>query len=439
VAARWHSRSSIPRLVRRARPAVRALWPYWVAAILTVALGFLALRLAAVATASTSASGARGLPIGASFAAPVGWAMAGVLATLGLLGYAATTAWRLRRTADSLAGRLHQARREAAAELERALVTLRSIADAVVAVDASGAVEYMNPVAQRLTGWTAEEALGQPFSTIVRITYDERRREVPDPVSAVVRERRALRLRHPAKLVRRDGREVPISESFAPIRDADGSLTGVVAVLRDVSRERRHAARLSHQASHDALTGLVNRREFERRLEAALARAGQDGAEHALLFVDLDQFKAVNDTCGHAAGDDLIRRVASLLAAGITKRDTLGRLGGDEFGVLLEHRSLHSAMRTAEGLRREVAALRFHHGGRRFAIGASIGVVRIGAAGLSLEDAIAAADQACYRAKESGRNRVCLFEEDTEGRVLAARRAVRSSWLQTKIDLFTRV
>jgi diguanylate cyclase (GGDEF)-like protein len=169
-----------------------------------------------------------------------------------------------------------------------------------------------------------------------------------------------------------------------------------------------------HQATHDALTGLVNRREFERRLERVLATAQTEGAEHALCYADLDQFKIINDTCGHIAGDALLRQLGTLLPTKIRKRDTLARLGGDEFGVLMEHCSLNQARRVANAMLRTLEDYRFIWNGNSFSIGASIGLVPITVNSTSITYLLSAADSACYAAKERGRHRISIYREGDE-------------------------
>lgn len=202
---------------------------------------------------------------------------------------------------------------------------------------------------------------------------------------------------------------VAVKPSVALIRDRAAQAIGVVVVLHDVSQEREHAARLAHEASHDALTGLANRTEFERRLAAAIARIRDTGGTHMLMYLDLDQFKVVNDTCGHAAGDELIRQMAAVMRVQLRKGDTLARLGGDEFGILLEHCTALDGERLAEALRRAVAGFRFTHRQRTFAVGASIGLVALDGGTGGVAEALSAADAACYVAKENGRNRVQVY------------------------------
>ena len=213
-------------------------------------------------------------------------------------------------------------------------------------------------------------------------------------------------------LIRRDGNELYVESTAAPIRDGAGHVAGGVLVFHDVSESRELNRRLSYHASHDLLTGLVNRREFENRLERALKSAKAREASYALCYLDIDQFKIVNDTCGHSAGDALLGQVGALLKSKVRWRDTLSRLGGDEFGILLESCSLDEAMRTAETLREAVRNFRFTWEDRVFRLGASIGVVPITAENEDVASILSAADSACAAAKEQGRNRVHSFAEN---------------------------
>ena len=308
-------------------------------------------------------------------------------------------------------------RRQAAADLfaekERALVTLASIADGVITTDTGGWIEYLNPVAEQLTGWTTAKARGLPMRDVLRMVDESSRKLAPNPIEMVLREERTIGAASTMLLVRNDGTEIPIMLSGAPIRarsdDSSGDISGVVLVLHDVSRERQYVAKLSYQASHDSLTGLINRGEFERRLNLALKSAAQLGSYHAVMYLDLDQFKVVNDTCGHAAGDQLMRQVSAVLQRRLRERDTLARLGGDEFGVLLENCAPDNALRIAEGLRQTVMECHFAWETRSFNIGVSIGLVNVDDGLFTLTDVLSAADSACYMAKEKGRNRVQVY------------------------------
>jgi diguanylate cyclase (GGDEF)-like protein len=218
-----------------------------------------------------------------------------------------------------------------------------------------------------------------------------------------------VELRGNTILLRRDGREIGVDTSTAPIRDRDGATIGAVLVFYDVTDDRRTAAQLSHQARHDPLTGLANRREFEHRLGRALEGAADGDRRHAVLYLDLDQFKEVNDTSGHAAGDELLREISVLLQRKLRQGDTLARLGGDEFGVLLENCAPDHAARIAEALRDAVAHMQFTSSGRTFKLGVSIGLVTVADGELSVAAILGAADASCYKAKASGRNRVHVY------------------------------
>jgi diguanylate cyclase (GGDEF)-like protein/PAS domain S-box-containing protein len=310
-------------------------------------------------------------------------------------------------------------KRMAAAELfaekERAQVTLASIADGVVTTDTDGWVEYLNPVAEELTGWRLSDARGLPLQALFRLVDEARRRPVPSPIEMVLSEERTIEGQANILLQRNDGIEIPIVHSAAPIRDRSAHIIGVVLVLHDVSRERQYAAKLSYQASHDSLTGLINRAEFERRLGLALQSAAQMGRHHSIMYLDLDQFKVVNDTCGHAAGDQLMRQVSTLLQHCLREGDTLARLGGDEFGVLLENCPPEAALRIADKLRQTVTDFHFAWAHLSFNIGVSIGLVNVEDGLFTLAEVMRAADTACYMAKENGRNRVQVYHpEDSE-------------------------
>ena len=310
-------------------------------------------------------------------------------------------------------------RKQAAAELfaekERAQVTLASIADGVITTDTDGWVEYLNPVAEELTGWNSAAARGLPLQAVFRMVEETTRKPAENPIEMVLRDERTVEVAPTMLLVRNDGVEIPIVHSAAPIRDRSGELIGVVVILHDVREERQYAARLSYQASHDALTGLINRTEFEHRLSLALKSTSQLKRHHALMYLDLDQFKVVNDTCGHAAGDQLMRQVSSILQRRLREGDTLARLGGDEFGALLENCPRDHSLRIADELRQAVMDFQFVWGTRAFNVGVSIGLVNMEDGHMNIADVMSAADAACFMAKEKGRNRVQVYHaEDNE-------------------------
>ncbi len=294
---------------------------------------------------------------------------------------------------------------------ERAEVTLQSIADAVITTDRAGTIDYVNPVAEKLTGWAAKDACGRNVTDVVKLATDGSLTPIEDPVSRALATGEPLSLADQTMLVSRSGAEVPIQATVAPIRDRNGRTGGAVMVFSDVSRDRRMKRLLSYQAAHDALTGLINRREFESRLNSALEAACSDHKlRHAMVYIDLDQFKVVNDTCGHQAGDQLLRQVTGLLQTRVRANDVLARLGGDEFGVLLEHCTPEQALRIADSLRQAIRDLRFHWGASTLQIGASIGIVEINHQTENVAALLSAADIACYSAKDGGRNRVQVYD-----------------------------
>ncbi len=263
--------------------------------------------------------------------------------------------------------------------------------------------------------------------TVFRIIREEDREPVSNLVARCIKEDKVVGLVNHTILISRNGQEYAIQDSVAPIRSPDGKLLGAVMVFTDITETRRLAQQMAHQASHDSLTGLLNRREFERRLQRTLETARTDRIEHTLCYLDLDQFKVINDTCGHVAGDELLCQLASALHDKVRTRDTLARLGGDEFGVLLEHCHLEEGMRVANALRDAVQGFRFDWEGKSFRIGVSIGITPITEATESVASVLSQADSACYAAKDRGRNRIHVFTlEDTE----LVRRSGEMEWVR---------
>jgi diguanylate cyclase (GGDEF)-like protein/PAS domain S-box-containing protein len=297
-------------------------------------------------------------------------------------------------------------------EKEKAQVTLQSIGDAVITADAEGRIEYLNPVAEALTGWVSAEAAGRPVAEIIQLLGEATRQPIDNPILRCLREGRIVELVEPSLLVSRDGQEISIQDSAAPIRDRGGRMIGAVMVFHDVSQERRLQRALAYQATHDALTGLINRREFENRLKEALLAARENTAlHHVLLYLDLDQFKVVNDTCGHQAGDRLLKQLTSVVQTRIRTSDVLARLGGDEFGVLLSDCTLETAHRIAENLRQAIRDFRFVWEDRVMNVGVSIGLAEVDGRVDTVDAVMSAADVACYSAKDSGRNRVQTYQQ----------------------------
>ena len=303
---------------------------------------------------------------------------------------------------------------------ELAEVTLHSIGDGVITTDARGLVQYLNPVAEKLTGWKAEEAADLPLSQIFFIVDETSRRPARNPVTTCLEQGQAVSHTAHILLISRTGKENAIEHSAAPIRSRDGDVLGAVLIFHDNTPARRLARQIEYQASHDPLTKLANRREFEQRLKLNVEEARQDQVEHTLLYLDLDQFKVVNDTCGHAAGDALLQQIAALVRGQLRKQDVFGRLGGDEFGILLRTCGLEHGVRIADVVRATISSFRFLWKDKTFRLGVSIGVVSIDPESGSGEALLQAADEACYAAKENGRNRIHVFKGDD--RELAARR-----------------
>jgi diguanylate cyclase (GGDEF)-like protein/PAS domain S-box-containing protein len=299
-----------------------------------------------------------------------------------------------------------------AQEKERAQVTLASIGDGVIRTDAEGIIDYINPVAEKLTGWTAAEALGLPVMRVFDVVDESTGKPLANPVERCLRESQVIELPGYALLIRRDGGEFAIRDTVAPVLDRQGRVTGTVLVFKDVTQLRGMEREMIYLARHDPLTGLINRREFENRLQQHLKTAMEEDRLHALYYLDLDEFKVVNDTCGHLAGDEMLKQVTALLRSRLRKTDTLARLGGDEFGVLLEDTTLERARQLGDDLRVSVKRFRFAWEERIFEIGVSIGLVPITRETGDLAQVLSAADAACYVAKEGGRNRMYEYQPD---------------------------
>jgi len=289
-------------------------------------------------------------------------------------------------------------------EKERAQVTLQSIVEAVIRTNPTGHVEYLNPNAEKLTGWSNQEADGRKLLDVFHIIHDTTRQPAEDPVSTVVSQETVVYGGNDLVLVSKSGIEYAIQLTAAPIRDYSGIIAGMVLAFRDETELRALGRELTYQATHDAMTGLMNRGEFDRKLHHALESARTSGVESALCYLDLDHFKVVNDICGHLAGDELLKQLSVLLKNKIRRGDVVARLGGDEFTILLHGCSLERAAEIAEEVRRVIRDFRFVWADKSFEVGVSIGVVRIAADSGDANDVYRAADVACHIAKDEGRN-----------------------------------
>jgi diguanylate cyclase len=299
---------------------------------------------------------------------------------------------------------LKQAQLSAATEKERALVTLAAITDGVVTTDREGLVTSMNPAAERLLGLRENEARGQAVCALVQGGDGV---ILLGAVKRCMAERQVIADLPHLTLRSGEGQRFAVENAVAPVALADGELIGTVLIFHDVTESKRLMRRLGFEASHDALTGLVNRREFEARLKRTLERASHEGSDSsALLYMDLDQFKIVNDTCGHPAGDELLKLLAQSYLEHVRERDTLARIGGDEFALIVEHCTIEEALGVAQKILDATRNFRYSCKGRVFQLGVSIGLTPIDRATASIEEALRRADHACYIAKERGRNRV---------------------------------
>src|SRR5689334_6382602 len=396
-------------------PLFDSIWPVLAIVVVLVALAIIDFVLVEPALSARASLLVLRVTAGTALLVLVGLTLRRLFAQRAKLLHA------LRASEERLVSSLNdiQMRKQAEAllaeEKERAQVTLASIADAVVTVDTSGRIEFLNPAAERVTGWPLAEARQRPVAEVFAVVDETTGAPIPDPVAKALADGAIVEAEGNVVLLCRGAESIAIDYSVAPIRDRAGNSVGAVLVIQDMSRERQYAARLSNLASHDALTGLLNRREFEQRVRAIVEqREGPEG-QHAVLYLDLDQFKVVNDTSGHAAGDELLRQVGALLRPRLREGDVLARLGGDEFGVLLPHCPPAPALRIAEALRKAIIDFRFAWKNRSFTIGVSIGLVNLADGPHTLASVLSAADAACYLAKDKGRNRVQVYRpEDSE-------------------------
>ncbi len=292
-------------------------------------------------------------------------------------------------------------------------VTLHAIADAVITSDAQGRVERMNVTAERLTGWSLEQARGKALQEVLPLQDKHTGSPVESPVTECLQEGRAVRLDEIVMLNNRQGDIFYIMANASPIRDPMGQIVGAVLVFHDVSEEHEMQEELEYQARHDTLTGLIDRAEFKQQLSDALQSVKVSDQQHALCYMDLDQFKVVNDACGHAAGDELLVQLSALLLSEVRDTDVLARQGGDEFAILLKNCPLDLAISKTESLLDVVKTFRFVWEGKRFDVGFGVGIVPLTKNSGTTEDVLRAADIACYVAKSRGRNQLFVYEVDS--------------------------
>jgi len=310
----------------------------------------------------------------------------------------------------------------------QAQFTLESIAEGVITTENDGKIDYMNQAAETLTGTNRDDAVGHRVGELFSLVDDADRRPLGDPVERCLAMRRRVNMGRRAVMVTADGEhEHSIEITASPIRGPGSSVSGTVVVFHDVGEIRGLTRRMSYQATHDPLTGLINRREFERRLDEAMDDAHAEEAVHMLFYMDLDRFKAVNDSCGHLAGDNMLREVANLVREQVRDSDFVGRLGGDEFGALLIGCPIDKARQLASDICTAIADYRFVWKDKIFNIGISIGLVEISHVSGTLQDVMSAADSACYVAKQEGRGKVHVYSARDEA---VARERGEIQWLR---------
>ncbi len=309
---------------------------------------------------------------------------------------------------------LKQARKALYQEKELALVTLGSIGDGVITTDRRGRINYLNPTAERLLGVGRTAVKGAQLSEVMRLVDESSGEALGDPVQLCLNGSNLQSRVDEGVLLKEGGERFHLKVTTAPMRDGAREVVGAVLALHDITEVMGMARQLSYQANHDVLTGLFNRSLFEQRLRSATESALRGEESHALLYMDLDQFKVVNDTCGHTAGDELLQQVAALMRDEVRETDVLARLGGDEFGVLLEHCPVEMAEQIARDILERVKAFRFAWEDKAFEIGISIGLVPLDRHSGDITHVLAAADAACYVAKDGGRNRIHVYQPDDD-------------------------
>lgn len=298
-------------------------------------------------------------------------------------------------------------------EQVKAKTTLEAITEGVITTDSRGRITYLNPAAKELLEISQGEAQGQPLQHIYQLYSPETHRALELPVAECLHNGSSFR--HEAVLLKKsDQSEHVVRDTATPIFGKDGAINGLVLVFHDFSRVKLLSEKLLYQATHDELTGLLNRRAFETHLESLLEQDGENGApRHAVCYIDLDQFKTVNDSCGHVAGDALLQRVSREIRGQVRAHDLLARLGGDEFGIVLQDCPPDKSLAIANLLCKTIKQIEFEWQGQIFRIGASIGLVAFGNKPCSLADILISADTACYAAKDKGRGQVHVLEPAT--------------------------
>lgn len=361
-------------------------------------------------------------------------AIIGIAFTVGILFVAFLFSWELNRrltlSTRSLELEVEQRQRAQGSlndEKERLRVTLEAIGDAVITTDREGFIEYMNPVAETLTGWSADEVIGKKLSSIIQLVLENDDTPLPDPVEKCLTQGRFSNLAEGVVLIGRDGRRFAVHQTVSHRYDSGGRVSGVVLVFRDTTELQKLQREMRYAATHDELTGLLNRRSFEDHLRTLMRQPAAPDRNDCLLCIDLDHFKFVNDNGGHAAGDELLRQVSRTFLESVRASDVVARLGGDEFAVLLQGCDLAVAERLAQKIVKDVFEQGFVWQNRAFAVSVSAGIAEIHPSGGNLQEVLRAADLACYVAKTSGRNQYSVYAPDHEA---IQQRRGDGQWLQ---------
>jgi len=326
-------------------------------------------------------------------------------------------------TAIYVINRITKSEKQLHIEKELAQITLHSIGDGVITVDKDYVIQSINPVAEMLADVKKHEVINQNILSVYDGESPKQRSEINENLDKTDIQRSLFDF----TLTKKDGTKFEVEHTIAPIIDDDKKILGAVIILRDVTEVRTMEKRLSYQASHDALTGLINRREFEVRLKQTIRNAAAENANHSICFLDLDKFKIINDTSGHAAGDEFLKQVSKTIQSLLRQTDVLARLGGDEFSIILDGCSIYQAKNICTQIIKKIKNTRFNWGKNSFEAGASIGIVPITKLTASVSEVMSSVDAACYEAKNKGRNRVQVFEPNDAEFV---KHQLETSWIQ---------
>ncbi len=305
-----------------------------------------------------------------------------------------------------------EAEEELFCEKERFLVTLNAIDDAVITVDTHESVTYLNPKATELTGWKSLESIGRPFKQIVNLFNSDSKTPLDNFIPSAIAGNRSYRQPNALFLAHRDGYVISIKYQISPMRSRFNEVIGAVIALHDITDAKKMEQSLTYQATHDTLTRLINRTEFEKRLQQSIEHSRSDKIIHSLLYMDLDNFKIINDTCGHTAGDQLLKQITKILEEKLRRGDVLARLGGDEFAAILEGCPVDRATLIAKEICVDIQNYIFVWESQTFNVGVSIGLVAIDEDCSDINQLLSLADSSCYAAKDMGRNRVHVYQED---------------------------